>query len=182
LKSVPKKKAFKSQWNKEGQVPTRQEILDRLEYISIGKEGNITIVPVFHGTRESLVDEICETGFASLAKTDPGYFGRGIYFTPQAEYAARVYGYGVCILCFVSVLNAFPVIFEDMPELLGAGNYSNCDIHFAPVVPKRQDKKDETVYDAMKITEKPVYDELVVFQDSQIIPRFVIYYDKNKCQ
>jgi len=161
-------------------VPTRQEILFRLERFSIGKEGNITIVPVFHGTQELLVDEICETGFANLAKTDPGYFGKGIYSTPQGEYAARVYGNGACILSFVSVLNAFPIIFADMPSLLGGGSYANCDIHFAPVVPKRPNKKDENVYEAIKITEIPVYDELVVFQDSQIIPRFVIYYDKNK--
>jgi len=174
--------AFKPLWEKEGHILTRREILNRLERFSIGKEGIITIVPGFHGTQESLVDEICETGFANLATTDPGFFGKGIYSTPQGEYAARVYGKGACILSFISVLNAFPVIFEDMPSLLGAGSYANCDVHFAPVVPKRPDQKDETVYEAIKITETPVYDELVVFQDSQIVPRFVIYYDKNKCQ
>ena len=31
---------------------------------------------------------ICSNGFADLAKTDPGYFGRGVYLTTHAEYAA----------------------------------------------------------------------------------------------
>lgn len=31
---------------------------------------------------------ICSNGFADLAKTDPGYFGRGVYLTTHSEYAS----------------------------------------------------------------------------------------------
>jgi len=181
FKSVPKKKAFLPKWREDSHKSNRRiEILNRLELYSVGKVGNVMVVPVFHGMQEQLVDEVCETGFANLGKTDEGYFGKGIYGTTQAEYAARVYGNGVCLLCFVSILNAFPVIYEDMPDLLGAGNYSNCDVHFVPVVPKNPYFENEIIYLATKAGDIPVYDELVVFQDAQIIPRFIIYYDKNE--
>lgn len=35
-----------------------------------------------------LCKNICSNGFADLAKTDPGYFGRGVYLSTHSEYAA----------------------------------------------------------------------------------------------
>jgi len=46
---------------------------------------------VFHCTSRGAATKICETGFAALASIDPGYFGQGMYFTPDADYAWNVY-------------------------------------------------------------------------------------------
>lgn len=57
--------------------------------------------------------KICRNGFAALAKTDEGYFGRGIYFTHFMDYAAGVYGGNkgeqVVVLSWVQVGNVYPV-------------------------------------------------------------------------
>mmetsp|Transcript_70691 Transcript_70691/g.166679 ORF Transcript_70691/g.166679 Transcript_70691/m.166679 type:complete len:642 (+) Transcript_70691:22-1947(+) len=45
---------------------------------------------VFHCTTRSKAAKICETGFAALATEDPGFYGQGMYFTPDADYAWRV--------------------------------------------------------------------------------------------
>jgi len=46
---------------------------------------------VFHCTSRGAATKICEMGFAALASEDPGYFGQGMYFTPDADYAWNVY-------------------------------------------------------------------------------------------
>lgn len=42
------------------------------------------------------------------ALTDVGYFGNGIYGTPQSDYAVRIYGKGAVVLCFMSLGYAYP--------------------------------------------------------------------------
>jgi hypothetical protein len=43
----------------------------------------------FHGCSARDVESITLTGLANFAKLDSGYFGSGVYVTPNAEYAAR---------------------------------------------------------------------------------------------
>lgn len=40
--------------------------------------------------------------------TDDGYFGNGIYGTPQSEYAVKVYGKGSAVLCFMCIGSPYP--------------------------------------------------------------------------
>jgi len=152
----------------------------------IKEEKGVSLIPAWHATRggQAVIDSICSTGFANLATTDAGFFGKGIYVTPNAEYSARVYGTdnnnnGIIILCFVAVANVFPVIYEDMNFLLSSSNYANCDAHYAPVVPKNPLNKNECNYYALKANENAVYDEIVVFQKTQIIPRYVVHFKKK---
>ena len=42
---------------------------------------------VYHGCRASAARKIAKSGFMDLASLDAGYFGNGIYVTPNAEYA-----------------------------------------------------------------------------------------------
>jgi len=125
-------------WLNKDHQDQRKKILERLELFQINKEEGVCIIPLWHGTSndKEKIDSICSTGFASLGTTDDGYFGKGIYGTPQAEYSARVYGEGVCLLCFAFIGNVFPVVNDDMKTLLGSSNFANCDAHYAPVVPK----------------------------------------------
>jgi len=99
----------------------------------------------------------------------------------QADYSARCYGKGVMFLCYISTINPYPVVKTNMTKLKGKGNYSNYDSHFVPVISSTgKTNYNTSIYFPVKDdgSEEPQYDEIVVFQDSQIIPRYIFYYDK----
>ena len=53
---------------------------------------HVNLMFVWHGCpSEDVGRAISETGFADLSITDAGYFGRGVYTTPQVKYASDVY-------------------------------------------------------------------------------------------
>ena len=52
------------------------------------------VLLAFHGCSAAAADAICANGFASLHTLDSGYFGKGVYMTTHAEYAAE-YASGV---------------------------------------------------------------------------------------
>ena len=61
--------------------------------------------------------KIMDNNFATLSKTDPGYFGQGLYLTLDAEYAVETYGmkyFGLdkvpLLVCAVLTGNSFPII------------------------------------------------------------------------
>ena len=61
-----------------------------------------------------IATSICENGFAKLAKTDAGYFGRGIYLTTSIDYAAKCYcdptsQEKVLVLAWAALGNVYPV-------------------------------------------------------------------------
>ena len=47
------------------------------------------VLLAFHGCSTAAADAICANGFASLHTLDSGYFGKGVYMTTHAEYAAE---------------------------------------------------------------------------------------------
>eukprot|EP00004_Rigifila_ramosa_P022106 TRINITY_DN5983_c0_g1_i12.p1 TRINITY_DN5983_c0_g1~~TRINITY_DN5983_c0_g1_i12.p1 ORF type:complete len:1125 (-),score=231.13 TRINITY_DN5983_c0_g1_i12:4-2904(-) len=55
----------------------------------VQNHGDDYLIPVFHGTATEYVESILKNGFYEKPanQVDPGYFGRGIYFTPEFEYA-----------------------------------------------------------------------------------------------
>ena len=67
---------------------------------------DVSIVPVWHGTSATALPSILNGSFANLASTDSGFFGKGIYGTPDAEYAWRVYASrgGVLLLLLLLLL------------------------------------------------------------------------------
>lgn len=176
-----KKPVFQPKWEKENQINQRKKYLDRFNNLMVcNRYKGVSIVPVFHGCRKEVVYEICETGFANLKTTDSGYFGSGIYGSPQSEYAGTVYGEGVVMLCFMSTGFTYPVVHGDMDKLMGKNNYANFDSHFVPVYPRDMNLHQygkEKVYFPCTEYQTPIYDELVVFQESQIVPRYVIYFE-----
>ncbi len=53
-----------------------------------------------------VLTSVLSGSFANLATADSGYFGKGVYGTPDAEYALRVYSKrsGVLLICCFSLL------------------------------------------------------------------------------
>lgn len=135
---------------------------------------SVNFLPMWHGTREGVLDSLCRTGFANLALTDSGFFGKGIYSAHQAEYSWRVYSKGgPLVYLWNACFSAYPVIDGDMQELTGKGNYRNHDAHFIPVVHDPNDQN-KVVYIPCKKGQAPTYHELVVFERAQCFPRFIV--------
>ncbi len=109
---------------------------------------SVNLLPMWHGTKTEIVDSIFRTGYASLATTDNGFFGKGIYGAHEAEYSYRVYAKegGALILNWTACFSAYPVIDGDMKKLEGKGSYSNYDAHFVPVTPRNPNNPNEDVY------------------------------------
>ena len=144
----------------------------------------LDFLPIWHGSSLDSLASILKTGFANLATTDLGYYGKGIYGTTSAEYAKRVYsgGYnadGILLLNWIGINSALMVAgMGDLELLKGRGNYANYDAHFIPVVPRNQYMHklgQEDVYFPLQLErDTPVYNEIVVF-GRQILARYVVY-------
>jgi hypothetical protein len=157
----------------------------------------IKVVPLWHGSTRQKVTSIAQTNFTYFGKhhyfnssaqegvvtsTDEGYFGSGIYFTNSAEYAAK-YSSGHLILSWVSMRDPYPVVRDivdrslecaDMKKLKGYGAYQNYNAHYIPVVPLIPNDNETMIYIPCAKDETAVWDEIVVFQPSQVLPRFWI--------
>jgi hypothetical protein len=172
-------KAFNPKWETEENPALRRVTLAILDQNSYPHRDpyhpHVRIAPMWHGTREEYLDDILKTGFANLALTDSGYFGKGIYGTGEASYAHRVYSKGALLINWMVAYSSYPVIDGDMIKLQGKGNYGNYDAHFAPVVPLNPLNPQEVSYSPCKPGQKHVFTEWVVFNPSQVLPRYRVH-------
>jgi hypothetical protein len=174
--------AFIPKWDKESQ--TTDQLSQRKDVIELVKTmskphthkntPNVSLLPLWHGTKKEILESIFTTGYANLATTDSGFFGKGLYNAGEAEYSYRVYAQGALIINWVAVYSVFPTIHGDMDKLKGKGNYQNYDGHFVPVYPKNPNNPHEAVYYPCTPQQKHVYTELVVFDPAQVLPRYLI--------
>lgn len=114
--------AFAPMWQKESMTP--QETTQRQQTVSLfqsqtaphsyPKSPHVSLLPTWHGTDSNILQSIFTTGYANLATTDTGFFGKGLYNTAEAEYAYRVYSKGALLVNWVAVHSIFPVIDGDM--------------------------------------------------------------------
>eukprot|EP00727_Mastigamoeba_balamuthi_P011505 m51a1_g6978 hypothetical protein (721) ;mRNA; f:119344-122728 len=136
---------------------------------------DVSLAPAWHGTSPQILDSILKTGYANLAMTDEGFFGKGIYSTPEARYAWEVYAHGVMLVNWVSFFSAYPVVHGDMEKLAGKGNYLNYDAHFVPVRPLDGAKNQKAFIPCSSPARQALFHELVVFEASQCLPRYVVH-------
>ena len=146
----------------------------------------VRVLPLWHGCSAAVADEIMSKGPAALATLDAGFFGSGIYFTPQPEYAAayaagcfapqfsapNADGDHVILLCAVCVGSVYPITrAADYPahgkasKFKGKPLHSGCDAHHALV-------DSSTSWQAAK-TATPLqhhFEEIVVAQEAQVLP------------
>ncbi len=173
--------AFSPTWSTESNPDWRQEVDLMCQNLSRPFADSdfpaIRILPLWHGTDPKVLDSLFRTGYADLAVTDAGYFGKGLYSAFEAEYSHRVYSKGALILNWVAFFSAYPVIDGDMAKLAEKGSYKNYDAHFIPVVPASADPM-ETSYFPTKPKQKPTYTEVVVFDSAQCLPRYVVKLQK----
>jgi serine/threonine protein kinase/tetratricopeptide (TPR) repeat protein len=189
------KPAFAPKWFNEGtneHKAWRAKINEHYEKVTApytdSDYPNVKLMPVWHGTRKEVVGSILETGYANLATTDVGFFGKGIYSAFEAEYSYRLYSTqnykrtdGVLLLNWVSSYSAYPVINSDRYSLKGRGNYANYDAHVVPVVPVAPEKDNPYALDywACEPNQPAQYTEIAVFESSQCLPRYIIELQPN---
>lgn len=145
----------------------------------------------WHGSSEEKCFSIAQNNFLEPGeipmskKTDPGYFGNGIYFTQFPSYGAMYADKEkqCMLISWVSNIDevtrkvmmgsVYPVVERptESNSLLGKPCVEGYNSHYAIV--KQVSGK---VYFPCKPHEKPDYDEVVVFSKAQILPRYIIYY------
>jgi len=128
------------------------------------------IFPVVHGTNTNLAWKITETGFASLASLDAGWYGAGMYFTTSAMYAAPYYLNSTnpaILICLVNTGNPFPVIESrnDQDSLWGLPIKSGYQSNYVVTGRDGQIHVNRS---------EPAYNEIVIPQESQVMPIYLL--------
>jgi len=135
-------------------------------------QNELPVVPGAHGTDQSIALKICRTGFASLSILDEGFYGRGIYFTTFIPYIFPYVSSAKNPALLISLLlpgNVYPVI--DLKSHKGKPLQSGYQSHY--VVTRRNGHPVENE------NENEFYDEIVVVQESQIVPIFLVLLDRS---
>ena len=191
--------AFAPKWSSEGDsaiIGWRAKVMQRFAAMTGPYQDpvfpHVKIIPVWHGTKAAIVTSIAKTGFANLATTDAGFFGKGLYSSYEAEYAYRAYGPGqlgaggALMINWIACYSPYPVVGYrvsgytgpitdpgDMLKLSEKGNYGNYDAHFVPVRPATSNPNELNYYPC-RPEEAATYHELVVFEKTQILPRYIV--------
>ena len=121
-----------------------------------------TVVAMYHGTSYAVGVEICKTGFATLSLLDSGWYGSGIYFTSFYKYCIPY----ICsrkdpviLISYILPGNVYPVT---ETTLAGKPLMSGYQSHYVKT------------NIAGKIDKDGEYDELVVSQECQILPMYLV--------
>jgi len=145
----------------------------KVSTFSWNKNSNVPIIPAVHGTGLSVAKEISKTGFAALASLDSGYFGKGIYFTTSVHYTlpySALQENPSVIISFIVPGNVFPIIENHRgPSSLAGKPLRTPGYHSHYVLTN----KDGYVLES-KSHQGGIYDEIVIPEESQIMPSFII--------
>jgi len=136
----------------------------------------VPIIPTIHGTAAAVAWKICHGGFATLSSLDVGFFGAGIYFTTSAKYAIPYFATKAQPAIIISYLvpgNPYPVI--ENPNEPGnlAGEVIKVGYQSHYVLTTNRGMPFE------KIEYKNIFDEIVVDQESQVAPAYVLLLDNK---
>jgi len=136
------------------------------------------VIPTIHGTSGTSAWLIVAGGFATLSSLDAGYYGAGIYFTTSAKYAVPYFATKPdpsILISWVMVGNAYPVI--EHPRKKG----SLAGMIIKPGYQSHYVCTDNKGMPYPKITAdyQNVYDEIVINQESQVAPAYVLMLDRD---
>lgn len=183
----------KDDWKFMSDAERRAEFLTHLQRHSArfpwnkAHEEKLSVVPLIQGTSDSAVWVICQNGFATVATLDDGFFGKGIYFTSEFDYACKYSTPSeqgkVFIVAMTIPGNTYPVTEHPFEEEGHQRRVSPNGYYGRPCRSGYQSHC--TVVDYKKAgpafpIEGPIdstrhADEVVVFQDAQTLPLFVMY-------
>lgn len=134
------------------------------------------VVPMIHGTKPEILDEVTKAGFGLVFQKNLGYYGQGIYTTSKFDYA-RIYGTSF-IICMTLPGNIFPIL--EPPFLDAEKMIPNPKGYYAkPCKPGYQSH-----YTCVPIASGPspleteptekTADELAIYESGHLLPLFLI--------
>jgi len=144
---------------------------------------SVHLLPLWHGTSEANIGSIFEQGYCRYNPKDPGYFGKGFYFTEEAAYASLYSEEEIkqnkeklktLLLNWVATCFSYPVIHKDFNTFKGGACYENYDSHFVPVIPVNPSDPKKQAYYGLSTGQAYCYKEFVVFQTAAALPRYVV--------
>jgi len=191
---MQRKKINKPKWlhNQDDyeDIQCRKEIMQKLsKYVDNVSGDELTnLILGWHGGCQ-VPFVVAEENFSfQKDKIDQGYYGNGIYFTKFISYGNKyteyrkkrqLFSIGTypLILSWVIMGNPYPVTEKD--KLLGQPCVEGYDSHYV-LVKKKSTKENLLDYYPCKYGETPDYDEIVIFNNNQILPRYLIYYNQTE--
>jgi len=122
---------------------------------------------------------IAEGGFASLSQTDDGFYGKGMYFTTCANYTIDYFPdkeVAAIIICLLIPGNPYPVIEHprESEAVRGKAIRLGYQSHYVTV---KKSGVPFTMEDYL--TNKDRYDEIVIDQEAQVAPIFILEVSEN---
>jgi len=176
---------LKQSWKSFEDIEMRQKVVDwyKKKLSEWDWNENLTlesspILPVVHGTDASIAWKIAEGGFAALSTLDDGYYGKGIYFSTSAKYVIPYMGNKkrpTILICYVVPGNIYPVTehpTKSKKPLMGHPLVNGYQSHYVLTT-----KKGFPLTEGDK--EIPIYDEIVIGQESQVVPLFLLRIDED---
>jgi len=150
------------------------------KYLDWSTSPDAPVIPVFQGTGKDTPWKIIQTGFCAVATLDDGFYGRGIYFSSNINYAtifskiATKYApLSYVMLAFISPGNIYPVREGPTDENSLKGKAGPISVgyqsHYVLVNPPGS--KMGWIAD-MKSTD--FVDEFVLFQEAQAVPKYLL--------
>lgn len=138
--------------------------------------GNAPIFAVAYGTSLSTAWKIAHEGFSQLARNDKGIYGKGIYTSTSASYLLPTYAgkfEPAILICFVVPGHMYPVIEspKSSSTLAGLNIAKGYNSHYVCT------NRDGLPTKTMKT--RNFYQELILDHDSQIVPAYLIAYNRD---
>jgi len=137
------------------------------------------VIPVVHGTSKVIAWKIAAEGFAALSTLDSGFYGKGIYFSSSAKYTipyCHCKSKPTILICLTIPGNPYPVTEHRQSKKSFAGKHlcAGHQSHYV-IVQRKGDPFTEEDYEQTKT----MYDELVIDQEAQIVPIFLLQLDRK---
>jgi len=135
------------------------------------------VIPAAHGTGLSIAKAISKTGFAALSSLDSGFFGKGIYFSTSSKYAlpyATLQPDPVIIISYIVPGNIYPTSEQHKGPNSLAGKPLKTPGYNSHYVLTRTDG-----FALSNPTESPFYDEIVLPEECQVVPAFIVILDNG---
>ncbi len=159
--------------------PQKMEVMaafkDRCNSLTYNRDQPIPLIPVLHGTDIVVAEKIAKTGFATLSSLDAGFYGKGIYFTTSLLYTLP-YCMGkrtpAVIISYTNMGHVCPVTERMTGQALKNGYNS----HYVLTC------RDGNIHsDKLKFYEDGC-DEIIVNQEVQILPAFIVTLNVASCE
>eukprot|EP01127_Copromyxa_protea_P018948 TRINITY_DN6057_c3_g1_i1.p1 TRINITY_DN6057_c3_g1~~TRINITY_DN6057_c3_g1_i1.p1 ORF type:complete len:207 (+),score=31.04 TRINITY_DN6057_c3_g1_i1:41-622(+) len=165
------KQSWKKKKSKQKQT-IYDKYLERCQGTGWNDDVEVPILVTCHGTDWNLALAIASTGFSALSNVDIGWHGSGVYFTTYAMYGLPFISHRVdpaLLISFVTLGNVFPVTenHTQPDNLVGKRMNPGYTAHYVGV-------NADGFVPTSTSTNPLLYDEIVVSQEPQISPVYLI--------